>query len=353
MLHICPVWFERSLLMTLVKNHLTNKNVPLNWVPKPSSTRESFITELHHFSYEPVLGTSLDMTIRTDEATAIKASQTALKEIGRLENIYSRFDETSELNKWLAQNERTTKVSSDLISLVEQALMWTWITQGAFHPGIDRLSQLWLKAESENRVLSIEEVEDWLEPTSTPFCTVDSLNKTLTRHYPHALNFNALAKGIIVDKTIEAVMQQKNIGECLINIGGDLSHHSCSKDTEEVIVDIEDPYSRTSNTNPYIKLKIKNQAVATSGSTHRGFDIEGKHYSHIINPRTGCPVEQVIGTTVIAPSCATADVLATAFSILSFEDSLILANKLPDVGCHLIDSNGTSTSNTFFDSHIV
>ena len=103
----------------------------------------------------------------------------------------------------------------------------------------------------------------------------------------------------------------------MVNIGGDLVVRG---DWSEP-VDVADPKSDAENGVPIARLAVRDRAVATSGDYRRGVEIGGRHYSHIVDPRTGMPAEQIISSTVIARIPATAGALATALSVLTPEES--------------------------------
>jgi FAD:protein FMN transferase len=105
-------------------------------------------------------------------------------------------------------------------------------------------------------------------------------------------------------------------------------------------VRIADPKADAENDEPLARLLVRNRAVATSGNYRRGVEINGRWYSHIVDPRTALPVDHVISATVVAPQAADAGALATAFCVLKPEESLRLAASLPEVECLLITKNG-------------
>jgi FAD:protein FMN transferase len=81
-------------------------------------------------------------------------------------------------------------------------------------------------------------------------------------------------------------------------------------------------------------------AIATSGNYHRQFTIGGQDFSHVIDPRTAQPTSHVVSSSVIAKDSATADALATAFSVLSVQESIPLCKDLQDVECLLVQADG-------------
>ena len=107
-----------------------------------------------------------------------------------------------------------------------------------------------------------------------------------------------------------------------------------------VRVDIADPVSDAENATPIASLNVRDRAVATSGNYRRGVEIGGAHYSHIVDPRTGQPADDVISSTVVAPNTADAGALATAFSVMKPAESRLLAASIPGVDYLLIRKNG-------------
>ncbi len=106
---------------------------------------------------------------------------------------------------------------------------------------------------------------------------------------------------------------------------------------------IVSPWADSESSEPIALVEVKNRAVATSGRSQRGFQIDGKWYSHILDPRSGLPATGVASATVIAPGSADADALATIFNVLPPEQSLRLAKTLPDVDCLIVADNGRIT----------
>ena len=99
----------------------------------------------------------------------------------------------------------------------------------------------------------------------------------------------------------------------VVNVGGDIVTRGDWTET----VGVTDPLDNADNAAPMARLTVRDRAVATSGSYRRGFDIDGRHYSHIVDPRTGRPTSHVISATVVADRAADAGALATAFCVLS------------------------------------
>ena len=297
----------------------------------------------YYYQYDNVLGTTLDLKVSTKTIqNSDRAKDVLFSEIDRLEAIYSRFDATSELNQW--QNGALATISEDLKWLIQEAAYWVDKTDSAFHPGADVFTQLWQDAQREGQLPSLATLEAICDNLAK-----QSIHVGYETNSEATFNFNAIAKGRIVDQAIQCAYKTKGISGLSLNIGGDLRHIG----EGEAIVEIANAFSKADNVPALCNVRIDNQAIATSGLSHRGFDIAGSWYSHVIDPRTGWPSSHIQSVSVIAPDCATADVLATSFSICEPKESIALANSLQDVGCLLITKSGETISNNTFDTYII
>jgi FAD:protein FMN transferase len=295
----------------------------------------------HHFCYEQVLGTTLEMFVYGRAKDAQKTCDAALAEIDRLESVYSRFKPDSELKRFLATpHGQPMTVSADLYFLLRESSKWVKRTGGAFHPGTDVFSSLWKQAELIGELP--QQLEQLLPHFEGEFCRLE--HQGATKLFPYGLNFNAIAKGLIVDRATRAALEVTD--DVLLSIGGDVRHRG----SKHVRVEVEE--KAVDNAKHRLALNIQNQAVASSGSSRRFFKIKETSYSHILDPRTGQSVQDTIAVTVVAPDCLTADVLATAFNVMGVEQSLLLADELDHIGCSLVDKYGKRYSNAFFEKHL-
>jgi FAD:protein FMN transferase len=302
----------------------------------------------HLATLEGVLGTALEVQITaSSKAVAVQAQAALLAEIDRLEQIFSRFRPDSELNRWQGTLNEDVPVSPDLEWLLTQSLQWQTRSKGAFHPGADALSALWREATLEGVPPSTLRLAAVLEGLRRPLYRVSREKRTAKKLSSGTLNFNAFAKGRIVDCACIAAQNVMGVESVLVNIGGDLRHAGANG----VTVDIADALRKTDNLPPVTKVQIQNQGVATSGGAHRGFQIGENYFSHVIDPRSGHPVRQIVGASVIAPDSATADVLATVFSVLEPYESLELADGLGGIGCRVVTQANETVSNAFWRQH--
>jgi FAD:protein FMN transferase len=226
-------------------------------------------------------------------------------------------------------------VSPELGTVLQQALAWTQLSGGAFHPATEALSQLWREAETSGELPNVQPV---LEQLQGPLYTVaqEGEHWTATRLSDLPLGFNAFAKGLIADRAAEAAFRVPGVRQVLVNIGGDLRVLG----PQPVQVGMADPGTLADNAAPLSLVNVCGQGVATSGRARRGFTVNGQWHSHVLDPRSGQPAAHIISASVVAPDSASADVLATIFSILGPQGSLRLADSLPGVACLLVGQHG-------------
>ena len=141
-----------------------------------------------------------------------------------------------------------------------------------------------------------------------------------------SINLSALAKGYGIDMVASTLEEQK-IRNFLVEIGGDLITSGTNKDGKAWTIGIEAPKVEEQIVQSVIK--IKNQAMATSGDYKNFFEKNGIKYSHIINPKTGYPIRhKTLSVTVLAETAVLADGWATAMLVLGSDEGMIIANKL-------------------------
>ena len=292
-----------------------------------------------HFSHENILGTSLDLKIRSSSLeSASKAESVILRSIERQSKIYSTYDKSSELSKLQALAAgKPIPASASLRALVERAQAWKIKTNGSFDTRVEAISRLWSQAEKAGQLPQQSEINAVLEKITSSRWLVDHRNGTIFRNGDAPVTFNAIATGTIIDFACrEALASSPDVTGLIIDIGGDIKVAG----NMEAMIGVGHPRGSAENAPPIARVRLKNAAITSSGDLYKGFEINGRRYSHIINPKTGRPVTLVTSATVIAPSAEDADVLATAFNVMEPEKSLALADSLEGVAALLFTSDG-------------
>jgi len=200
---------------------------------------------------------------------------------------------------------------------------WKLTTNGALDPAAGAIVKLWQQAEKANEIPTEAAIENVKKEINQQHWVLDKINHTATHLSTTPLLFNSFLKSYIIEKVADKVMGLEGISGVVVNIGGDVMTKGSFMET----INIADPLADAENNGSAALLKISNKAIATSGNYRRGFSIKGHHFSHIVDPRTGKPTEMVASATVVSDKATEAGALATAFNILTPEESKALAAR--------------------------
>ena len=287
--------------------------------------------------YHPLLGTNVEIRVDAlagsdDEAERLAAAaEDAVAEMVRLQGVFSVYDHGSELSRWRAGE--TDAVSAELHDCLAAAERWWRVSGGAFHPAAARLRTLWLAAEAAGTLPSDDALAEVVAGLSAlPFAVHHG--RVERTGDCSGVDLNAIAKGFIVDRAVATAARFPGVVDVLVNAGGDLRHEG----DRELKVGVEDPADRGGN--PAAVVALEGGALATSGSVHRGFRIAGTWYGHVLDPRTGRPVDGRPSTTVRARDATTADAAATVVNVMGWPAVEPFVADLPDVAVLTIDAAG-------------
>lgn len=250
---------------------------------------------------------------------ALDRAEATLRRVEALMSVWLADSEISHLNSTLAHRE--VPLSPDTRHLLRAAQHAAAATGGAFDVTIQPLIQLWRSA-GERGLLPTQADIDRARSASN----WDMIELTDVGAVTHGEGFSAdlggIAKGYAIDRALED-LQSSGAAGGIVDVGGDLSCFGRPPIGEEWLVDIESPFPETD----LGELRIPSGAVCTSGNYARFTTIEGTRYSHIIDPRSGRPADAVPSVTVVAPEATTADIWATALSVLGPDGIFVLPRE--------------------------
>lgn len=313
----------------------------LAWAAPQQKTEPS---SPYHFHRDDLLGTSLDLQIvASTKADADAAAQEVYAEIQRLTALLSTYDEKSEISK-LNLTHDPVKVSPELLKILSFYEEYQQKTTGALSPQMGGLVALWTDAGKQGKLPNPEALAAAVKTLHSPAYRIDRTQGTVTRLTNQPLNINSIGKGYIIGQATEkARAKVPGVRGLLLSIGGDiLAWGNATLATEKTPwpIVVANPAAPAENAPALTELSLQNMAVATSGTYERFVTIEGKKYSHLIDPRTGQTADAVLSATVIAPDNVSANALATASCILPPKESLALAKSMPGTECLLILADG-------------
>ncbi len=282
----------------------------------------------------------------TYSISIVKNSQTAMNkvkiqhEIDSLlfvfNSIFSTYSSSSEISKINADTSRfPLSVSGEFYQLLEESQQMYYETGGKFDITIKPLISLWsFDSEFSSEKIPMENaVNEALTQIGMDQILLDK--HTVLKNNPNVqFDMNAIAKGRGVDK-IAHFLKSAGFQHFIVEIGGEVYASGVNKNNSFWKIGIKHPEEFSKDITAI--AAFSNSGMATSGTYQHFFNWEGKDYSHILDPRTGWPVEHdLISATVIAETCAKADAIATALIVMGFENALHWIEQTEGVECYLI-----------------
>jgi thiamine biosynthesis lipoprotein len=271
------------------------------------------------FRVEPelVMGTSCSLVVvadREQHAAAEGALQLAESELRRLEALLSTWIDSSPISRFNAAAADTElDLSPEVLEVLLVARRLHAETGETFDITTRPLIELWRRAGEENRLpteaaLAQARAEsDWSRLKLLDGAAIKSADTA-------RVDVDGIAKGYAIDRAL-LLLQQAGLDGGLVEVGGDLRVFGTGPEDGVWRVAIRSPFDER----PWGELEIQKGAVCSSGDYARHIEIGGRRYSHILDPRSGWSATESRSVTVIAPDAATADVWATALSVLGVD----------------------------------
>jgi thiamine biosynthesis lipoprotein len=230
----------------------------------------------------------------------------------------------------------TQAISDDFAQVMALSIKLNSDTDGYFDVSVGPLVNLW--GFGPDKKPKSKPSEQLINSTlKTIGLSAITLEKgKLSKQGERYIDLSAIAKGYAVDRLAE-LLNSLGINSYLVEIGGEMRAKGLKPGAEPWKVAIESPDFAQRKVHKI--LPVSDAAIATSGDYRNYFELDGKHYSHSINPKTGYPVEHSLASvTIIAEQCARADALATAMLIMGMEKAkeYVLRN---DIKAYMIVRN--------------
>jgi len=267
----------------------------------------------------------------------IEAAGKVLDSIHAVEAWLSIYRESSDLSlvNRLAATEPQC-VRGDLFELLQKGLDVHNHTEGAFDMATGSLTRLWKNCRQDQRIPEQSEIDGALETAGLQHVELRPESNTVAFRRPGILlDPGAIGKGYALDEASAQLQHIDSAPKSFLLHGGHSSlkaqggHHGHSGWP----IGIGNPLFTEKRLGT---LLLCDQAMATSGSNIQFFRHDGRRYGHILDPRTGWPVEGMLSVTVLAPSAALADALSTAFFVMGVEKARLCCENWPEVGAILI-----------------
>ena len=255
-------------------------------------------------------------TRRGHLASAVQAAFEEVERIDRWLSHYKPDSELSRLNRLSPSAPR--KLSAEMAALLVRCREYSRLTDGGFDITVGPLMALWGFAEGAGRVPSRQAIRGTLLDVGYRHLVVDEGQRTVYFRRPGVrLDPGGIGKGYAVDRMVE-VLREAGVQVALVNACGSSFYGLGSPPSEPRgwyvrIRDPEKPGSRVA------ELHLKDQSLSTSGSYEKFFEVNGRRYSHLLDPRTGLALEGAQSVSVVAPSTLDSEAWATALLVNGLE----------------------------------
>lgn len=294
--------------------------------------------ELSRFEFqEPEMGVPFRIVLYAPDAQkANHAAQAAFKRVADLNQIMSDYETDSELNELsrTSGHGKTVHVSDDLWAVLEQAQKYAQLSDGAFDVTVGPVVSLWRRARRLHEMPEPPRLAEALKAVGYKKVRLDPKEHTVELLVPGMkLDLGGIAKGYALDQEIK-VLASEGVTRALVSGGGDMALGDPPPGEKGWRVEIA-PLDVTNA--PAAKfVRLANAGLATSGDTFQRLEINGKRYSHVVDPRTGIGLTDHSLVTVIARNCTTADALGKVLSVSGPAKGLKLVEEVPDAQARIV-----------------
>tara|TARA_B110000967_G_scaffold35712_1_gene34831 strand:+ start:93 stop:1076 length:984 start_codon:yes stop_codon:yes gene_type:complete len=286
-----------------------------------------------------LMGSSFEITVvAEDEDFAKESLAIAKKEIIRIENLISSWDQKSETSR-INRNAgiAAVEVSKELFDLIFRAQQISKLSSGAFDLTFAAIDKLWNFDGRESEMPNPDTLKASVFNIGYQLIELDE--ESLTVFLPKKgmkIGFGAIGKGYAADRAKQLLVERGVLGG-IINASGDMNTWGTKPDGSSWTIGIVNPMN---NKKVFSWFSLEHNAVVTSGDYEKFTQINGRRYSHIIDPRTGIPSQGIVSCTVFAGKAELADAIATAIFVMGVESGMFLIDQLPDIEAILIDDSG-------------
>ena len=278
--------------------------------------------------------------VSNNKSRAMECIHAAVEEIRRIEKLLTTFNESSQTNL-VNRNAgiRPVKVDKEVFDLIKRSKKISELTQGAFditYGSIDK--RFWNFDQTMTSLPDELTAKKLVRLINYKNVVLDQNNMTVfLKEKGIRIGFGGIGKGYAAEKA-KYLLQQMGIENGIVNAAGDLTAWGYQPNGKSWTIGIADP---NVTRNAFSYLELTNTSIATSGNYEKYVMIDGKKYSHTIDPKSGYPVSGIKSVTIISPNAEIADAMATPVMIMGIRVGLDMINQLNGIECIIIDDADT------------
>ena len=290
-----------------------------------------------HSKVQKLMGNRFELSIVSENKDwANKIIESAIQEIIRIERLLTTFSPNSQTNL-INENAgiQPIAVDKEVFDLIQRSLRISSLTQGAFditYGSIDK--SLWNFDTKMTTLPGAATAKKMVKLIDYQKVILNQNNSTaFLQEKGMRIGFGGIGKGYAAEMA-KRVMVMAGVENGIVNASGDLTTWGNQPNGKPWTIGIADPNHKNQS---FSYLNISGMAIATSGNYEKFVMIDGKRYSHTINPKTGLPVTGIKSVTIIAPNAEIADALATPVTVMGVRIGLDLINQMKGVACIIVD----------------
>lgn len=285
------------------------------------------------------MGNNFTITVVAgNEKTGNENINLAIEEIKRIEKLLTTYKEDSQTNL-INENAgiEPVKVDQEVFNLIERSTGISKITQGAFDISYGSLDKsLWNFDKTMTSLPDSQIAKKMIHLIDYRNIILDKQNCTVfLKEKGMRIGFGGIGKGYAAEMA-KQVLLKNNVQSGIINASGDLCAWGLQPNGLKWTIGVANPDAPNA---AFSYMEISNKAVATSGNYEKFVTINGKKYSHTIDPKTGLPITGIKSVTIIASNAEFADAMATPIAVMGIKAGLFLIDQIPDLYCIIIDDN--------------
>ncbi|MCD6450429.1 MAG: FAD:protein FMN transferase [Thermotogaceae bacterium] len=290
---------------------------------------------IYYEATEFTMGTRIRVYISSDEMNPKDLANMVLREFERIDQKFDPYNPESVIYKINHSND-WVDVDKETFALIEAAVGYAKLTEGAFDPALGRIITLWgfddfsSKNASSLTVPQEKEIKKALQMSGYQNIVLDRENMRIKMLNGAQLDLGAIVKGYALEKSYNIVKSIDKDATGFIDAGGEIKIIGPKYGKTFWVIGIKNP--RGTGSIDYIYMK--EGSIATSGDYERYFIVDGKRYHHIIDPQTGWPASYARSVTVIARDAVAADVLSTAGFVMA-KDWRYVVVHFPELGAQV------------------
>ncbi|MBO0726130.1 MAG: FAD:protein FMN transferase, partial [Blastocatellia bacterium] len=250
-----------------------------------------------------------------DLARLREAAAAALDEVDRIDRLMSNYKKDSELSRVNREAAKgPVKADPELFDFIAESLRYGRESEGAFDITVGPLMKVWGFFRGEGRMPEDAELARARNSVGYQHVILNQMDGTIFFDTAGVeLDLGGIAKGYAVDRAV-AVLKQYGVTSALVSAGGSTTYALGAPPGDPAWeIEVQDPVERDKIA---IRIQLKDLALSVSGSYEKFFELNGKRYSHIMDPRTGRPVQGVLSVVVITGDGVSGDALDNVFYVL-------------------------------------